>query len=174
MDEKDKEKLSIDQVYDNYVYLYKHLDNLRWSFLVGIFALIFGIFSAISQLCRDPIYLYPGICVGFIAIGYIIDQYNHLIKKFVDGQDFICFFLADVEERNKHIFSNTIYSPTEEKYFTSFFNRRKESIKRDVSEKKQIKFLDNGVDNRSRNNIQNLLKNVSSNLIFIGVFMLIM
>ena len=129
MKKKIEEELDIDQVYDNYIDLYIHLDKLRWNAIIGVLALFYSVFGVLNQIFHDSKFFLATNGVGCIIMGVIVFQYSKILNKFVAGQDFISMSLSGIEERNEHIFSEAILSPKENgKKFISFFNRRKRSI----------------------------------------------
>lgn len=161
--ETEKNNLDINEVYNRYVELYMHLDNLRWSFLAGILIVSAGLIGILQLFQNSPLF-YAIIGLSLIILAYVINLYKKIIRQFVRGQDFITLLLGKIEEENKHIFNNKILSPKEEMKFISFYSRRKYFILND-SDKHIEHYADDG---RQSQKYQNILKNVIIILYFIG------
>lgn len=134
---KDPEnELTLDQIYDKYVDLYIHLDNLRWNVILAILVLFYSVFYVLDCLFEKTDYFQFSLGIGFYIVAGIVFFISHFIKKFVSGQDFICRLLANIE---KDIFNNSEKALENE---ISFFERRRRSIdKKKLKEKSEQSFI---------------------------------
>ncbi len=174
MEIKPDNDLSIDQVYGNYIDLYLHLDKFRWNLMIGIFSLFFGVLGIISQLFHDSTFFPSMLGIGFIFVACVVSLYNRFIQKFLAGQDYVCFVLSDLEERNRHIFANHVLSPREGKEFISFFNRRKQSILNNMSKHTKPDYKQSGLVNFRSSNITDIfLSRLSAICCFVGVLFIL-
>ena len=160
----DNNGLDINEVYNKHIDLYIHLDKQRWTFTVGVL-IVNGALLNFACFFRDKPYFLLILGLTFIIIGFIIQKYRGSIKKFGKGQDFICLLLANIEERNTHIFNKQIESPYEKGKYSSFYLRRRDSI---------IKTADNVIkdDGMSLRQIQiydAILRNLSVILYCLGL-----
>jgi len=128
-DERNKD-LGINEVYQKYVDLYIHLDNLRFGYLAGILIVSTGIIGILKSFENSPIF-YAIVGIALIIIALILNIYGGTLRKFVRGQDYICLMLAEIEEKSKHIFNEKILSPKESRKFISFYSRKKQFLLED-------------------------------------------
>jgi hypothetical protein len=123
----DVEKEVSNQIYDKYVDLYIHLDNLRWNIILAILILFYSVFNVLDSLFENSEYFQFSIGIGFIVMSGIIYFISKVLKKFVSGQDFICGLLAN--------FENCAFDNSNEELNNkiSFFERRRRSIEKKKS-----------------------------------------
>lgn len=121
--ERENDNLNINVVYENYVNLFRYLDNLRFTVLAAMFVVFGGIVTTINFCYKESFSLLI-VGISSIIISVSIKYYSNLIFRFTKGSDHICLLLADIEKRNPHIFKNQIKSPYEKDSYASFFIRR--------------------------------------------------
>lgn len=131
--------LDINVVYENYMNLFRYLDNLRFNVLAAMFVVFGGVVTVINLCCKDSFSLLV-IGLSSIIVSISIKYYNNLIFRFTKGSDHVCLLLADIEKRNQHIFRNQIKSPYEKDSYATFFIRRSAYIQKNEMPNKLSEF----------------------------------